>query len=239
MRRIRWGGAGLGGPPDSPRGRRAAVARAGPIGTPACRPNRLSGPQRRRGGSRDLPVAPADRDADLPLRSDPAQLRLRPRVPSPARRPVAPDPGAQGGRRPAHASRETLPLKRRDVVAPAHHELLDLALAGRRPVGPRAPCYDDAGWPFYSHHSPDGWSVLACRPAVRRSRFPAACARCDGHIAAVTRLPLQLPELTGWPTDSHGSSLRRRKEVSRPQWIRCSRMSAPPCAGSPASAASR
>ena len=109
-------------------------------------------------------------------------------------------------------------------------------------AGPRAPCYDDAGWPFYSRHSPDGWSVLACRPAVRRSRFPAACARCDGHIAAVTRLPLQLPELTGWLTwltDSLGSSLRRREEVSRPQWIRCSRMSAPPCAGSPASAASR
>ena len=93
------------------------------------------GPQRRRGGSRDLPVAPAGRDADLPLRPDPAQLRLRPRVPSPARQPVAPDPGAQGGRRPAHAPRETLPLERRDIVAAAHHELLDLAPVVRRPGG--------------------------------------------------------------------------------------------------------
>ena len=90
------------------------------------------GYQRPRGGSRDLPVAPAGRDADLPLRPDPAQLRLRPGVPLPAGEPVAPDPGAQGGRRPAHAPRESLPLDRRDVVTPAHHELLDLAPVVRR-----------------------------------------------------------------------------------------------------------
>ena len=139
-RRPPCGGLGRGGraladPEDSPRGRRAAAVRAGPIGTPAVdRPHRV-GPQRRRGGSRDLPVAPAGRHADPPPRPDPAQLRLRPRVPSPARRPVAPDPGAQGGRRPAHAPRETLPLDRRDVVAPTHHELLDVAPVVRRPDG--------------------------------------------------------------------------------------------------------
>ncbi len=49
-----------------------------------------------RGGSRDLPFAPTGRDADVPLRPDPAQLRLRPRVPLPVRQPSAPDPGAQG-----------------------------------------------------------------------------------------------------------------------------------------------
>ena len=49
-------------------------------------------------------------------------------VPSPAAQPVAPDPGAQGGRRPAQAHGETPPLAARDVVAPAHpHERLDPA----------------------------------------------------------------------------------------------------------------
>ena len=93
------------------------------------------GRQRGRGGSRDLPVAPSGRDADVPLRPDPTQLRFRPRVPSPARQPVAPSPSAQGGRRPAPAPREALPLERGDVVAPAHHELLDLARVVRRPSG--------------------------------------------------------------------------------------------------------
>ena len=56
--------------------------------------------------------------------------------PSPARQSVAPDPGAQGGRRPAHAPRETLPSRAPGRVTPAHHELLDLAPVVRRPGGP-------------------------------------------------------------------------------------------------------
>ena len=82
---------------------------------------------------------------------------LRPRVPSPAWRPVARDPGGQGGRRPAHAPRETLPLAPGDVVAPAHHELLDLAPVIRRPGGAvsmAAPGLRPGPWSGHLPHSP-------------------------------------------------------------------------------------
>ena len=47
--------------------------------------------------------------------------------------PITLRSGAAAAVRPAHAPRETLPLTRRDVVPPAHHELLDLAPVVRRP----------------------------------------------------------------------------------------------------------
>ena len=55
--------------------------------------------------------------------------------PPPARCRRVPSEIASRGRRPAHASRETLLLERRDVVAPAHHEFLDLAPVVRRRQG--------------------------------------------------------------------------------------------------------
>ena len=112
--------------------------RAGPIGTPACRRNSTEW---------DLNVGTAALSRSSGRSSRPrrrsshcARTRRcgdsRPRAPSPAGRPVAPDPGAQGGCRPAHAHGETPPLEPRDVVAPAHHERLDPAAAVRSPHFP-------------------------------------------------------------------------------------------------------